>query len=311
MAKNLHLPRIVLVTRKTPLELLLERHGTLAQAQFYLDSRGQTVAEQEEIHERFEVALSRVLSALPPDQRRVRVDRGDLDRFLFAPDDIILIVGQDGLVPNTAKYLSGQLTIGINPDADRYDGVLCRHHADAIEELLAWAMGEEGMRYRVERRVMAVAEREDGQRLLALNEVFIGHRSHQSARYRIQANGCAERHSSSGVICATGTGSTGWVRSIVTQRQINDLLPTPEQPRLAWFAREPFPSIYTGTDLDFGFVEPGQRLALVSEMGEGGTIFADGIELDNLPFLDGDRVTIGIAEKTLNLIIPADEGRAT
>ena len=34
-------PRVVLVTRKTPLELLLERHGTLAQARFYLRTRGQ------------------------------------------------------------------------------------------------------------------------------------------------------------------------------------------------------------------------------------------------------------------------------
>ena len=103
MKDNLHLPRLILVTRKTPLELLLEMHGTLAQARFYLKSRDQDMAEQEEAHQRLETALSRVVSAIPPDQRRIRLDRADLDRFLFSPDDIVLIIGQDGLVPNTAN----------------------------------------------------------------------------------------------------------------------------------------------------------------------------------------------------------------
>ena len=38
-------PRVVLVTRKTPLEQLLERRGTHDQARFYLQSRGLTGAE--------------------------------------------------------------------------------------------------------------------------------------------------------------------------------------------------------------------------------------------------------------------------
>ncbi|MBN1814867.1 MAG: hypothetical protein JXA14_23710 [Anaerolineae bacterium] len=305
--KDLTLPRIVLVTRKTPVELLLEQHGTLDQARFYLESRGQSIGEYEEIHERVQAALARVSAAIPPDQRRVRVDRSDLDRFLFAPDDVIVIVGQDGLVPNVAKYLSGQLTIGVNPDADRYDGVLCPHAPDTIAALLGWVMQGEGPGYRIQRRVMAQAEREDGQRLLALNEVFVGHRSHQSARYRIQVDGEEERHSSSGVICATGTGSTGWARSIVEQRKLDIDLPEPEEASLAWFVREPFPSVYTGTDLDFGFLSVGFQLVLHSEMGHGGVIFADGIEQDYLEFLSGQVVSIAIAQDTLNLMVPVEE----
>lgn len=304
MRKKLDLPRIILVTRKTPVELLLEQHGTLAQARFYLESRGQTIWEYEEIHARFQTALETVLEAIPPDQRRVHLDRSDLDRFLFAPDDVIVIVGQDGLVPNAAKYLRGQLTIGINPDADRYDGVLCPHPPGATAKLLDWVRRREGKGYHIERRIMAVAEREDGQHLLALNEVFVGHRSHQSARYRIRVQGREERQSSSGVICATGTGSTGWARSISEQRGLDVSLPGSEQRRLAWFVREPFPSVYTGTMLDFGFVEPGHRLVIISEMGAGGVIFADGIESDNIEFLDGHEVSIHIAHDTLNLLVP-------
>ncbi len=298
----------MLVTRKTPVELLLEQHGTLDQARFYLESHGQSIEEYEEIHERVQAALARVSAAIPPDRRRVRVDRGDLDRFLFAPDDVIVIVGQDGLVPNVAKYLDGQLTIGVNPDADRYDGVLCPHAPGATAALLDWVAQGEGPGYRIQCRVMAVAEREDGQRLLALNEVFVGHQSHQSARYRIQVDGEEERHSSSGVICATGTGSTGWVRSIVEQRELDIDLPEPEEAYLAWFVREPFPSVYTGTDLNWGFLSAGFQLVLHSEMGQGGVIFGDGIEQDYIEFLSGQVVSITIAQDALNLVVPTEEG---
>ncbi|MBN1937098.1 MAG: hypothetical protein JW934_20740 [Anaerolineae bacterium] len=304
MKLDLRLPRIILVTRKTPLELLLEQHGTFAQAQFYLQSRGQSIEEQQAIQDRLGAALARVLAAIPPDQRRLRLDRGDLDRFLFSPDDIVMIVGQDGLVPNAAKYLDGQLTIGINPDAARYDGVLCPHAPQAAADLVGWVNGYGKTGYKVQKRTMALARREDGQQLLALNEVFIGHRSHQSARYRIRVAGQQERQSSSGIICATGTGSTGWVRSIVEQRQLGVGLPAPEQPRLSWFVREPFPSIYTGTKLNFGFVERRENLVVSSEMGAGGIVFADGIESDSLEFLDGHTVSVGVADTALNLVVP-------
>jgi len=305
MKKSLYLPRIILVTRKTPLALLLEHHGTFAQARFYLQSRNQEIQGHKEAHERFDAALTCVLDAIPPEQRRVRLDRSELDRFLFAPDDVIVIVGQDGLVPNVAKYLRGQPAIGINPDADRYDGILCPHSPDDSAKLLDWVGRQDGKGYRIEPRVMAVAEREDGQQLFALNEVFIGHRSHQSARYRIRVQGFEERQSSSGVICATGTGSTGWARSIVKQRGLTVPLPKPEQPRLAWFVREPFPSVYTGDTLNFGFVEANSRITIHSEMGSGGVVFADGIEGDNVEFLDGHTVTVSVARDRLNLVIPA------
>mgnify|MGYP001390939678 CR=1 FL=1 len=153
-------------------------------------------------------------------------------------------------------------------------------------------------------RTLAVATREDGQKLLALNEVFVGHRTHQSARYRLQVGKATERHSSSGVLCATGTGATGWARSICEQRGIAEDLPDPEEPRLVWLVREPFPSVSTQTELDFGFLKPNQSLILHSEMSEGGVAFADGIESDALEFLGGQTITIRRADGALRLVVP-------
>lgn len=295
-------PRLVLVTRKSPLELLLARLGTYGQARFYVESRQQRMDWYEAVHERLQRGIDAVVAGIPSDQRSVHVDRDMLDRFLFAPDDVIVVIGQDGLVANVAKYLDGQLTVGINPDPQRYDGILCPHGPTAFPDLLRW-IDQRGPRYALQARAMAEAVREDGQCVLALNEVFIGHASHQSARYRLTVGDRAERQSSSGLIVATGTGSTGWARSIAEQRGLPDPLPAPDEPSLAWFVREPFPSVATGTALNAGRIGTGETIGVASEMGEGGVVFADGIESDAVEFLAGQSIRVGLSARRLNLVV--------
>jgi hypothetical protein len=298
--------RLVVVTRATPLELLIQRFGTYGQAQFHLQSHGESMDWYEQLHERLDRGLATALANVPEHLSYVRVARDQLDRFLFASDDCVMIVGQDGLMANVAKYLSGQMALGINPDPAHFDGVLCPHAPAASGALLDWCLDANQQAkgpYIVEQRVLAQALREDGQRLLALNEVFIGHRTHQSARYRLHVAAASERQSSSGLIVATGTGSTGWARSIVNQRGISDAMPSPIEERLAWFVREPWPSVASNTQLNFGMLESGTHLRIVSEMGEGGIIFADGIETDCIEFASGQSVEIGVAAQRLNLVV--------
>ena len=164
--------RVVVVTRPTPLEQLVRRYGTYGQAKFYLANRGQDIGWLEANHERVADGLATAIAAIPDDRTWVRIGRDDLDRFLFAPDDQVMMVGQDGLVPNVAKYLDGQLAFGVNPDPGRYDGVLCRFAPGAVAGALAWTPGAPG--FHVEQRVLAEARLDNGQVLLALNELFIG-----------------------------------------------------------------------------------------------------------------------------------------
>lgn len=305
-------PRIVIVTRKTQLEQLIERRGTRGQAKFYMKSRNESLGHLEESHERFHDALRTVSSAIPAEWSRTRIDREQLDRFQFAPEDIVIAVGQDGLIPNVAKYLHGQLIAGVNPDPANYDGVLCRFEPRGVSALLEWIdHPAHNHACAVLPRAMARAEREDGQVLRALNEIFVGHASHQSARYRIRTREREERQSSSGVICTTGTGGTGWAQSIARQRGITEELPTPRDPWLLWFVREPFPSVSSGTTLDHGRTDTQTPLDLISEMGEGGVVFADGIESDKLEFLNGQRVRIVPDREPLRLVEPAHEPKSS
>jgi hypothetical protein len=121
----------------------------------------------------------------------------------------------------------------------------------------------------------------------------------------LQAGERQERQSSSGILVGTGTGSTGWCLSLARQFGLEERLPQPEERRLVWFVREPWPSHTTGTDLAFGELTEAQELVVTSELGEQGVIFADGIETDWLEFLDGQTVRIVIAPGGLQLVMPA------
>lgn len=290
-------PRAVFVTRETDYELLLARHATREQARFYLESRGQKLAEVEARHERFVHVLRHARMAVPAEWRQTLVRRTDFDRFLFGPEDVVVAVGQDGLVANVAKYLDSQLVLGINPDPDLYDGVLARIVPERFATLLPACINKDVV---LEHRTMVEARLENGESILALNEVFVGHRGHQSARYGIAIDSVDEDHSSSGLIIATGTGASGWARSIMEATGVHLSL-APEEKAVAYFVREPFPTVVTGTTLRAGKLFDG-GLTITSRMNEGGTIFADGMEQDRIVFDWGRRLTVTPSARTLNLV---------
>jgi hypothetical protein len=293
-------PRAVLVSRRSELDELLVRHGTRAAATYYLRERGRDLDEVAARHAALRGALTTVGAAIPADWRRGHLDREDLPRFLFGPEDVIIAVGQDGLVANVAKYLDGQPVIGVDPEPDRNPGVLVRHAPSALGGLLRAELRTE---QRTEQRTMVSARLDDGQELFGLNEVYFGHVTHQSARYTVSTPaGERERQSSSGVVVGTGTGATGWCSSIARQRADTPGLPLPEEPAVCWFVREAWPSPATGVALTSGRLGEGERLELASE-GERLVVFADGLEADRLELAWGQRVSIGVAARRLNLVV--------
>ncbi|WP_433164751.1 hypothetical protein [Kribbella sp. CA-247076] len=287
-------PRAVIVHRATELTELVARHGTRQQAGFFLAGRGRDLAELDARHQAQQEALATVSAAIPLDWRRAVAERNDLDRFGFGPEDVVIAVGQDGLVANVAKYLDGQPVIGINPEPARNPGVLVPHAPAAIADLLH--------ERHVAERTMVAAGTDDGQQLIALNEVYVGHRTHQSARYRLSApDSLPERQSSSGILIGTGTGSTGWCRSAWQERRSPLSLPAPTDPTLCWFVREAWPSPATGTANTEGLLKAPDTLTITAESDL--VIFGDGIESDTLTAGWGQRVEIGVAPVRLRLVV--------
>jgi NAD kinase len=284
-------PRAVVVERPSEYAELLARHATPEQVRFFLERRGRSLDEVRERHERLQRHHKATLGAVPRDWRTATVTRDQLDRFLFEPQDLVLALGQDGLVANVAKYLDGQPVIGLNPDA-----TVLGHPPEAAADLIADVAAR---RARIAERTMVEARLDDGQLIRALNEVFVGHVTHQSARYSVALDGRTERQSSSGVVVATGTGSTGWAASLNRQLAHPLELPAPHDADLAFFVREAWPSALTGTSLTAGRVA---SLTVICELSDGGVVFGDGIEADRITADWGQRIEIGASERRLRLV---------
>lgn len=290
-------PRAVIVSRRSELDELLARHGTRAAAAYFLRQRGRDLSDVDDRHRALRKALTAVGLAIPPDWRQGRVDRADLPRFLFGPEDVVIAVGQDGLVANVAKYLDGQPVIGVNPARGVNPGVLVQHEPSAVAGLLRSRM------LAVTERPMVTASLDDGQELAGLNEVYCGHTTHQSSRYVLSTpDGQRERQSSSGVVVGTGTGATGWCGSIARAVRNPPELPKPDEVALCWFVREAWSSPATGVSAVAGRLTGDQRLEITCE-SEKLVVFADGLEPDHLDLSWGQRVRIGLSDRSLSLVV--------
>ncbi len=204
--------KIVLVTRRTRLEELVAKYHTLAQAKFYVEHLGADFSDYQKEHETYLAQKRRAVQILEDWGRYQIMNRDFLPSFIFGPSDIVVALGQDGLVANTMKYLDGHPLIGVNPDVERHDGVLLPFVTGDLPLLLREVAADKRPFKTV---TMAKAALTDGQTLHAVNDLFIGARSHTSAFYQIGFDGRTETQSSSGLIVSTGLGSTAWFKSIV------------------------------------------------------------------------------------------------
>lgn len=300
----------IVVKNKTRLETLIERFNTKAQAKFYIERSGGDFSDYQLEDEIFKDSLSTVQRTLSSVIKNKIVERSFLPSFIFSENQLVVTIGQDGLVANTAKYVNGIPIIAVNPDVNRYDGVLLpftsSNFIQAVESTISKKNNSKIVSF-------AEAKLNDGQRLLAFNDLFIGVSSHISARYKINYKNKSEEHSSSGIIVSTKAGSTGWLSSIFNMNYgINQFLEKHNENKksiilkdnqLFFVVREPFASKKTQTQLTTGTINEQTKLVIESYMPSNGIIFSDGIEADFLKFNSGSIVTIGIAKEKANLVV--------
>jgi NAD kinase len=302
--------KIVLVTRKTRLAELVERFNTLSQGKFYIEHAGGNFGEYEREDDAYRKSMDRVQRSIEVGLKVQAIDRSLVSTFTFLPEDIVVTLGQDGLVANTAKYVGDQPIVAVNPDPERFDGILLPFlPGDAAHAIVRVTEG----RCRIRAVTLAEAKLNDGQRLLAFNDLFLGAQTHVSARYNIRWNRVEEPQSSSGVLVSTGAGSTGWISSVFNMASgvsvltgghgVKSIRMDWEDRRLLFVVREPFVSRHSRANVTAGVVGPQETLELESLMPSGGVIFSDGIEADYLQFNSGSAVTVKAAEEKAHLVV--------
>lgn len=308
MERGMH--KIVVVTRKTRLAELIYKYNTMEQAKFYIEHLGADFSDYVLEDGNYKEAVSQVRAVAEKYARVQEADRNFFPSMILGRNDIVIAVGQDGLVANVMKYLDNHPLIGINPDTKRWDGILLPFEPGDLEEILPKViMGK----YSSRAVTIARAATKDGQEMLAVNDLFIGQRTHTSAQYGINWNGREENQSSSGVIVSTGLGATGWYKSIMTEaRQIagifgcKNIVDSPigwSEDKLSFVVREPYPSRFTQADIVYGRIGKEDSFKITSKMAANGVVFSDGMESDAIEFNAGSEVEIGIADKKGKLVV--------
>lgn len=302
--------KVVLVTRRTRLQELVAKYNTMEQAKFYIEHLGADFSDYIREDRIYQQAVRKASQTAEKYARLQRIDREFLPNMIFGKEDIVVAVGQDGLVANVMKYLEGQPLIGVNPDTARWDGVLLPFETDQLEQILLKVLSG---KFRSKEVTMAQASTQDGQKMLAVNDLFIGQRTHTSARYDIIWNGQREYQSSSGIIISTGLGSTGWYKSIITQasgiagafgrESFTDVPCGWGENKLIFVVREPFPSRSTQTRIVYGKLTTDDTFHILSQMPENGVVFSDGIESDAISFNSGTEITIQISPQKGRLVV--------
>ena len=337
-------PIIAVVTRKTRLAGLKARWATATQAKFRLQ---QAAAHEVELRRERRAIRGTALNAADDaelavaagaladddeyeDEDRVYqrstqqllheidlgypvkiVDRGFLPNFDFGRCLVVVVIGQDGLVANAAKYVGDLPIIGVNPDPARNDGLLLPFEVRESRAAVRRAIDDKAKTLHV---TLGEVNTNDGQRMLAFNDFFIGANSHISARYTLESGSRSEPQSSSGLLVSTGAGSTGWLSSVFNMSDgIGRFLGAAEAPRpqinwedrrLVWTVREPFRSRHSRADLVAGVLEEGDELVIGSQMPTRGVIFSDGVEADFLEFNSGTIARFTVSSQRARLVIP-------
>lgn len=326
-------PKILVVTRETRMEGLLKRWATKGQARFqFRRNRAAMAATSGDLEQTLSAeaagevdfcmvetedstyhrAVSELQQAIDFGVPIQSIDRAYLPTVDFASCAVVVVIGQDGLVANTAKYAGDLPIVGVNPDPERFDGVLLPFTVKQARSAVSNVLNGNA---RTRRVTLAEATLHDGQSLLAFNDFFVGARTHVSARYDIQWRGNSEPQSSSGILISTGAGSTGWMSSVfnmacgiadalghsVDRSRVPDM--AWDAPYLQWAVREPFRSRTSGISMICGEIKEGEVLTVESQMGTEGVIFSDGIESDFLPFTGGAIARIGVAKQRAKLAI--------
>ena len=254
--------KIILVVRDTRLDDLVARFNTQEQARFYIEHLGADFSDYQSEDRTYKTALHEAETILSRLGRLQTLHRAYVTNFMFGEEDTVVVLGQDGLVANVLKYLTHQVVLGVNPDPQRWEGVLLPFTQGQLDT----ALREVFHRKRTIRQVtMAKVSLNTGESLNGVNDLFIGPRTHTSARYTIRVGDRAEEHSSSGIIVSTGLGSTGWFRSVlagatgIATAATGRLMKWAKDPAFPWDAdylyfsvREPWPSKTSSAGITFG-----------------------------------------------------------
>jgi len=126
--------------------------------------------------------------------------------------DFIITMGGDGTALSTSHFIKNQPMLAVNLNPNKSEGALTSIPFNLLEQKLKEIIRKENREEKYVRIEVKINNKPID--FLALNEVFIGNaKPYIISRYKIKFKQDEEEQKSSGLIVATGAGSTAWFKS--------------------------------------------------------------------------------------------------
>ncbi len=206
--------------------------------------------------------------------------------------DLILSIGGDGTLLRAAQVAKNAAIFGINSNPRRSEGVLCSATGDDLREKLARIINGDFFIKRFTRARILFTN--SGHSYNALNEIYVGSATpYHTSRYILKFGKIREEQKSSGVIVATGLGSTAWYGSISKESF------GPEIEELRFAVREPYKGELLSFDLTEGSLAVKEQLSLKSKMASAIVAIDSIIEI---PLGNEEEVKVSVSPKPAKFI---------
>ena len=217
--------------------------------------------------------------------------------FVESRPDLIVVLGGDNSVTAVLQDSYDVPVITVNSDPQLSVGCLTRWRVDDSNHLFKLMEAINHGKYRMEEWTRLETDRHS----TAISEVFVGEtKRNDMSRHILEYRGKSYEQKCSGLIVATGCGSTGWYSSVNWHRTVEENKFAPTEKLAKFVITEP--SRYSkGCELREGVLEPGEEMVLHSLNDSGGIVSID--TWTELPFARGSSVAIKLGSPA-KVVVP-------
>jgi len=286
------LQNVLLATKQTALEYYRQNYDDPLEV-LSVDLLNRKKREHEEHYTSFN-NVKKILDKNNISYQRVYMPYGSFEEFVGR--DLIISIGGDGTVLNTAHYiLDNTPLLTVKSEGDSV-GALCKINASKFENTLQQILDDNFNLESWTRVEGKFGNKTD----IALNEIAVGQKYFNGmARYKIKFNKISEEQKSSKIIISTGAGSTGWYNNLEHSKGVFD----PRDQELRFVVSENIR--INNYELLSGKILPEQVMEITSLMDVDGSISFDGDGNKRMyDFPIGKKLYVKISDKPLSVIVP-------
>lgn len=203
--------------------------------------------------------------------------------------DFVVSIGGDGTFLSAAHYINDTPILGVNSDVNRSEGALTTINLSQLNNKIKQIIENKvKIKNYTREKIIIHQKNKKTETEHALNETFFGNiNPHHTTNYEITHKDRTEHQRSSGIVIATGTGSTAWYHSM------GGFAFGRERKQLRFRVRELYKRKLHKPKIKKGKIKPEKKLTIISKMNHA-IVAIDSIRTH--PINKNDKIEISIGK---------------